>query len=46
MYDDDCDKIPDFLLFFKYETKITNMSEKINWWDREMKKRNTRKKKE
>ena len=30
MGDDDCDKIPDFFVIFKYETKITNMSEKIN----------------
>lgn len=30
MYDDDCDKIPDFFVIFKYESKITNMSEKIN----------------
>ena len=28
MYDDDCDKIPDFFVIFKYESKITNMSEK------------------
>ena len=28
MYDDDCDKIPDFFVIFKYETKITNMSKR------------------
>ena len=29
MYDDDCDKIPDFFVIFKYETKITNMSKRV-----------------